>query len=161
MTSVEDVLVVGGGAIGAACARELAQAGRRVVMLEQGGDAGQAWRAAAGMLAPQIEAGPDDPLLPLGLAGRDLYPALAQALVEATGINVGLWHEGIAWAAADEVEAEALQARCAWQRRHGLSAEWLDAGEVRARWPWLGVVVVFAVAFGAGGTLAFGPLIDE
>jgi len=28
-------------------------------------------------------------------------------------------------------------------------------------WPWLGVVTVFAVAFGAGGTLAFGPLVDE
>lgn len=28
-------------------------------------------------------------------------------------------------------------------------------------WPWLGVVAVFAVAFGVGGTLAFGPLIDE
>jgi len=28
-------------------------------------------------------------------------------------------------------------------------------------WPWLGVVAVFAVAFGAGGTLAFGPLVDE
>jgi heme exporter protein B len=28
-------------------------------------------------------------------------------------------------------------------------------------WPWVGVITVFAVAFGAGGTLAFGPLIDE
>ena len=28
-------------------------------------------------------------------------------------------------------------------------------------WPWVGVVTVFAVAFGAGGTLAFGPLVDE
>ena len=28
-------------------------------------------------------------------------------------------------------------------------------------WPWVGVVAVFAVAFGAGGTLAFGPLIEE
>jgi len=28
-------------------------------------------------------------------------------------------------------------------------------------WPWVGVVAVFAVVFGVGGTLAFGPLIDE
>jgi heme exporter protein B len=27
-------------------------------------------------------------------------------------------------------------------------------------WPWLGLVAVFAVAFGVGGTLAFGPLVD-
>lgn len=28
-------------------------------------------------------------------------------------------------------------------------------------WPWLGLLTVFAVAFGVGGALAFGPLIDE
>lgn len=28
-------------------------------------------------------------------------------------------------------------------------------------WPWVGLLTVFAVAFGVGGTLAFGPLIDE
>lgn len=140
MARAPDVLVVGGGAIGAACARELAGAGRRVLMLEQGGDAGQAWRAAAGMLAPQIEAGADDPLLPLGLAGRDLYPSLSQALAEGTGIDIGLWREGIAWVAADEVEAAELEARCARQRRHGHPSEWLDRSEVRLRWPWLAPV---------------------
>jgi heme exporter protein B len=28
-------------------------------------------------------------------------------------------------------------------------------------WPWVGLLTVFAVAFGVGGSLAFGPLIDE
>jgi heme exporter protein B len=28
-------------------------------------------------------------------------------------------------------------------------------------WPWLGLLVVFAIAFAVGGALAFGPLIDE
>ncbi len=28
-------------------------------------------------------------------------------------------------------------------------------------WPWVGLLAVFAVAFGVGGALAFGPLIDE
>ncbi len=28
-------------------------------------------------------------------------------------------------------------------------------------WPWIGLLSVFAVAFGAGGALAFGPLIEE
>lgn len=28
-------------------------------------------------------------------------------------------------------------------------------------WPWVGLLAVFAVAFGVGGTLAYGPLIDE
>ena len=33
--------------------------------------------------------------------------------------------------------------------------------DIAEGWPWVGVVAVFAVAFGAGGTLAFGPLVDE
>jgi heme exporter protein B len=28
-------------------------------------------------------------------------------------------------------------------------------------WPWIGLLVLFAVLFGAGGTMAFGSLIDE
>ena len=28
-------------------------------------------------------------------------------------------------------------------------------------WPWTGLVAVFAAVFGAGGTLAFGPLIED
>lgn len=138
MVANYDVIVVGGGPIGTACARELALAGRRVLVLEQGGDIGQAWRAAAGMLAPQIEANEDDPLLELGLAGRELYPDLAGALRETTGIDIGLWREGIAWVAADETEAAELRSRCAWQRQHSHLSDWLDAGEVQARWPWLG-----------------------
>ena len=77
MTASYDVIVVGGGPVGAACARELALAGRRVLLVEPGGEMGQAWAAAAGMLAPQIEADDEDPLLELGLAGRELYSSLA------------------------------------------------------------------------------------
>jgi glycine oxidase len=133
-----DVIVVGGGPVGAAAARELALAGRRVVVLESNGDRGQGWRAAAGMLAPQIEADPEDPLLELGLAGRELYSTLASALRETTGIDIGLWREGIAHVAASEAEAGELRSRCAWQRQHSFLSDWLDAEEVKARWPWLG-----------------------
>ncbi|MCU0620827.1 MAG: FAD-dependent oxidoreductase, partial [Gemmatimonadales bacterium] len=41
---IADVIVVGGGAVGAACARELAQGGRQVVVLDRGAPAeGAAW----------------------------------------------------------------------------------------------------------------------
>src|SRR4051794_33857316 len=98
---------------------------------------GQGWRAAAGMLAPQIEADDDSPLLELGLAGRELYSPLAAGLQETTGIDIGLWREGIAWVATSEGEASELRAKCAWQRQHSHLSDWLDAGEVKARWPWL------------------------
>jgi len=126
-----DVIVVGGGPVGAACARELARAGRRVAVLEPGGRLGQAWQAAAGMLAPQIEAHGDTPLLELGLAGREHYSALAPELREATGIDIGLWREGIAWVAASETEAAELRSKVAWQRQHSHLSDWLDADEVK------------------------------
>ncbi len=138
MYSTYDVIVVGGGVVGAACARELASTGRKVLVLEAGGDKGQAWRAAAGMLAPQIEADADDQLLELGLAGRDHYPKLAENLHSATGIDVGLWLEGIARVAGTEVEAEELRAKVAWQQGQGHLCDWLDLAEVKRRWPWLG-----------------------
>lgn len=138
MTATYDVVVVGGGPVGAACARELALAGRRAVMLDPDGNEGQAWRAAAGMLAPQLEAEQDDPLLELGLAAREHYGPLAEALREGTGIDVGLWREGIAQVAAGEAEAGELRAKVAWQRQQGHLADWLDADEVKTRWPWLG-----------------------
>jgi glycine oxidase len=99
---------------------------------------GQAWRAAAGMLAPQIEAHGDTPLLELGLAGRELYSTLAAELREATGIDIGLWREGIASVAASEAEAAELRSKVAWQRQHGQLSDWLDADEVKTRWPWVG-----------------------
>lgn len=140
MTPSHDVVIVGGGAIGAACARELSLAGRRVLVLEPGGHTGQAWRAAAGMLAPQIEAGDRDPLFELGLMGRDRYDVLATELAETTGLDLGLWREGIARVATDDVEGEALRSKVAWQRQEGHVCDWLDADEVRERWPWIGPV---------------------
>jgi glycine oxidase len=136
--SSHDVIVVGGGAIGAACARELASTGRKVTILEAGGDSGQAWRAAAGMLAPQIEADANDRLLELGLAGRDHYLPLAAGLQETTGIDLGLWLEGIGRVAGTDLEAEQLAAKVAWQQQQGLACAWLDSAEVRRRWPWIG-----------------------
>jgi glycine oxidase len=137
VTASYDVIVVGGGPVGAACARELAHAGRRVAVLEPGGEQGQGWRAAAGMLAAQIESHGDSPLLELGLAGRELYSQLAPELREATGIDIGLWREGIAWVAGSEAEGAMLRSTVARQRQHGHLSDWLDADEVKARWPWL------------------------
>ena len=138
MTAAYDVVVVGGGPIGAACARELALGGRRVLVLDPEGEVGQGWKAAAGMLAPQIEAGEDDPLLELGLAAREYYGPLDETLRETTGLDIGLWREGIAWVAADEEEGGDLRSKVAWQRQQGHLADWLDADEVKSRWPWLG-----------------------
>lgn len=133
-----DVIVIGAGAIGAACGRELAATGRRVLLLQRPDAVGEAWRAAAGMLAPQIEAGPDDPLFEMGIASRDRYVELAATLRETTGVDIGLWLEGIARIATSPEDVTALRAQAAWQRQQGHLCDWFDPAEVKARYPWIG-----------------------
>ncbi len=89
------------------------------------------------MLAPQVETALDDPLFELGLAGRNRYGELAPELEDGTGISVGLWQGGIAHVAQGEEQVDDLRARVAWQRQQGHLCDWLDADEVKQRWPWL------------------------
>jgi len=138
VAAIFDVIVVGAGAVGAACARELAVAGRRVLIVDRGTPEGEAWRAAAGMLAPQIEAVPEDPLFDLGLAGRERYGLLAPLLLSSTGIDIGLWQSGIAHLALNESSAHDLRLSVSLQRQQGHLCDWLDAAEVKEQWPWLG-----------------------
>lgn len=137
MTAGSDVVVVGGGVVGSAVARELAAAGHRVTVVEPGGTAGQGWQAAAGLLAPQIEAHLENPLLELGLAGREFYAGHREALEAATGVHLGLQLSGILHVADSEGEAARLRELVARQRQLGLYCDWLLPDEVVAQWPWL------------------------
>lgn len=137
MTSTFDVIIVGGGAAGAACARELARERRRVLVLDRADGEGAAWRAAAGMLAPQMESDGNESLYELGIASRDRYAELAGELLDATGIDIGLWRDGVARVAFDEADATALRADVGWLRQQGHRCDWLDAQEVRQQWAWL------------------------
>src|SRR2546423_1321555 len=129
-----EVLVAGGGIIGAACARAVALQGLRVAICEPGPEPAAASAASAGILGAQIER-TDESLRALGLRGRDLYESLAAALLETTGIDIELWREGIASLAFDESEAERLRDAVAHQRQAGLRCDWLEASEVAERFP--------------------------
>ena len=129
-----EVVIAGGGAIGAACARAAALHGLHTIVCEPGPDPAAATAASAGMLAAQIESA-DDPLRALAVRARDRYDLLAPALRETTGIDIGLWRDGIAWVAFDETRAAALQTIVAEQRQAGLRCDWLDAAELAARFP--------------------------
>ena len=146
MTTAPDVVIVGGGVVGAACARELAQTGRRVRMVERDVVSGEGWRAAAGLLAPQVEVPNENALFELGIAGREYYRDNGPLLHTTTGIDIGLWEGGILQAATHQSEVETLKARVAWQRQHGHHCEWLDPEEVHSEWPWLGLTLGGLVA---------------
>ena len=132
-----DVLIVGGGIIGSACARELALAGRTVTVVEPDGRSGQAWQAAAGLLAPQIEASESDPMLEVGLAGREWYSSAREQLEHSSGSSLGLSLSGIISLARTEAEEAVLRERVADQRQYGLLCDWLEADEAREQYPWL------------------------
>lgn len=137
MTHSPDVLVIGGGAAGAASARALATSGRRVTLLAPPPHPGAAWTAAAGMLAPQIEAHDNDEVYALGVAGREHVAHVAAELAE-RGHDVGLRRDGIVRLAQSEAAVAELRARVSWQRQLCHVCDWLDGEEVAARWPWLG-----------------------
>jgi len=132
--STADVVIIGGGVIGAACARAAAGRGLHVVVFEPGPDPAAASPASAGMLAAQIEP-TDQLLLSLGVRSRDRYEALAAALKDTTGIDIGFWRGGIASVALAEGEVDQLREHVALQRQAGLRCDWPEPGDVHERWP--------------------------
>lgn len=137
MAEPGDVIVIGGGAVGSACTRALARAGARVTLLQRPDTPGEGWRASAGMIAAQIEAAADDPLLSLMLAGRSWYRQHAASLTDATGIDTGWIECGILQVAHTEATVALHKAKVAWQRQQAHRADWLDPADVAEGWPWL------------------------
>ena len=135
MTRAPDVLIVGGGVIGLAIAREAARAGMSVTLLERGGVGGEASGASAGMLASQLEAHEPGPLLALSLRSRALYPEWAAALLEETGVSIDLRRDGALVVAKDAATSRHLDAAFRFQRDAGLPVERLDAAAARRAEP--------------------------
>src|SRR2546428_5717702 len=118
-----DVAVIGGGVIGAACARAAALRGLTVGIFEPGPDPAAASPASAGLLAAQIEP-LDNGLVALAVRSRDQYQRLAAELRDATGIDIGFWAGGIAAIALDDEEADHLKDAVARQRQAGPRRGW-------------------------------------
>jgi glycine oxidase len=92
---VADVIVVGGGVIGASIAFELAAQKLDVVLLDRQQPGREASWAAAGMLSP----GPDSPdalpLVPLAKESMRLYPEFIASIEEASGKNTAFARKGV------------------------------------------------------------------
>ncbi len=144
MSKPHDVIVAGAGIVGLSAARALARAGRRVLLLDRGTPGAEASGAAAGMLAPQIEASAADPMLPLTLAGRDAYRPLVRELAEA-GHQVELVFGGIALVAFDPHRAHELEEEVAAQQRMRLDTRWLNQAALRRHQPGIGPAALGAL----------------
>lgn len=147
-----DVVVVGGGVIGLSVARELGRRGARVVLIERGERAGaEASWAAAGMLAPQVEADGADAFFAFASASRDAYPDFARELEEESGIDIELDRTGTLYLAFTETDEAECARRYGWQTRAGLQVERLTASEVRALEPQVSGRVRAALRFPLDG----------
>lgn len=145
-TSAFDLAVVGAGIIGLSVAWRAAQRGLSVVVLERDKPGGGSSGVAAGMLAPVSEALlTEQPLLRLGLASADAYPAFVAELEEVSGITAGYHRCGTLLAARDADEAEALGRELAMRTRLGLSVQRLRASEARQLEPALAPVLRLAL----------------
>ena len=109
-----DAAIVGGGIMGLATAWRAQQRGLDVCVLERGEPGAGATHAAAGVLAPDEELGA------LATRSADRWPAFADELAEATGIDLGYTRCGSLLLAFEEADT---------------GSEWLDGDACRALEP--------------------------
>ncbi|HZJ00884.1 MAG TPA: FAD-dependent oxidoreductase [Gemmatimonadaceae bacterium] len=89
----QDTIVVGAGVVGLCIANALARKGQIVALVGEH-RAGEASRAAAGMLAPSVEQS-EGPAHDFAIAARDFYPEFLELLADDTGVRVPLNRLGI------------------------------------------------------------------
>lgn len=126
-------MVVGGGIAGLSVALELARAGVVATVIEPRAAIGGATGAAAGILAPQFETDPDDPLFPLLLESRRAYPVFVRSVERAAGRDLDFHEDGLVIVNLDSDETATAERAAERYRAHGLRGEVREA----AAGPWL------------------------
>ena len=143
-----DILVIGGGVIGLSIARELHKAGfRKTKVIERGVCGMESSWAAAGMLGPQAEADEGDAFFDFCCESRDLFPALADQLLEETAIDIELDRTGTLSLAFNDKDTDELLQRSRWQREASLEHEELSAKGVLEIEPRVSSRVQFGLYF--------------
>ena len=121
-----DAIVVGGGAIGLACAWRAARLGLTVRVLERDKPGAGASGVAAGMLAPVGEANWGEPdLMRMAIASARAWPQFASELAADSQLEVGYEVRGALHVALDRDEADELRRRFELLDSLDLGVEWL------------------------------------
>jgi glycine oxidase len=102
-----EAIVIGGGAVGLAIARELRRRGLSVILLERNQPGRAASWASAGIVSDPIGR-PDDANFQLDVLSRQLWPTFVEALQAESGMDPEFRESGCLIPALDDAEAESL-----------------------------------------------------
>jgi len=132
------VAIIGAGVVGLGIAWRLAARGVAVNVFDRGAAGSGATHAAAGMLAACTEAEPgEEALVALGRDSQTRWPAFADELRQASGIDVELRREGTLVIALTADDQARLFHHLEFQQKLNLPLQWISAAETRRREPHL------------------------
>lgn len=132
-----DVIVIGAGVIGAACAWRLAQAGLSVTLLERDAPASGASQAALGVLQYHAKPKAVGAYQHLSFDSQKLYPAMLDEMAAYNGERVPYYAGGQLNLALDVADWDELESLYAANTSLGLPVERLDGAECRLLEPGL------------------------
>ena len=124
--SSPDILMVGAGVMGMLSALELAEAGQKVLMIDQGRAGLEASWAGGGIISPLYPWRYAPPITALATWSQQVFPDLIASLTDSTGIDSELSANGMLVTATDERD-QAL----AWGA--GLSRAVIEISDQEAR----------------------------
>jgi len=130
-----DVIVIGGGIIGCAIAREVARRGARTVLVEARTIGRGATQASAGVLAPFIEAPGEGPLQTLTVESLAMYDQFIVDLQQETNRPLEYRRCGTLEIVHDAESVGRLKTLGDWARSKRVETRWLDPAEVSALEP--------------------------
>jgi sarcosine oxidase subunit beta len=145
-----DVVVVGGGTVGAWTACFLAEAGRSVVLVEAATLGSGASSRAAGMVRAQ---GGTEAAIRLGLFSRDFYAGQRDRYP----LDSGFVAQGYLMPCFTDAEVAAGQDRIALQRSLGLEVEWWDGDELDRQGTGLAAGATLGASYAAGDSYIDAP----
>ncbi len=144
-----EAIVIGGGVMGLASARELRRRGYGVTLLERNQPGRAASWASAGIIGATLRH-ESDPSVELRRVSRELWPAFAEAIRTESGLDPEYRETGCLQLATNDAELEALE----HATRGVEDADLLDATSLRQLEPALGPAV-------PGGVLVKGGNVEN